>query len=148
MTARSKPATAPVTVALLVTHATLALAAITASILGVVARTPARLRRMATWLFGAVVAQTLVGDVLYPFYLREAKPVLAKLSAGSRSVADVFDVKEHLAFFALVLAVGVFVLTRREPRATPFVRMLFGCAHGAVIVVAILGAVVASVATP
>lgn len=136
------------TLLLLAVHAALGFTAVTVSILGVVTKTPARMRTMATWLFITVVTQTLVGDVLYPIYLRDVKPILATLSAGSRSVADIFDVKEHLAFFALVLAIGVFVLTRTEPRPTPFLRTLFGCAHGAVVVVGVLGLVVASVGTP
>ncbi len=103
---------------------------------------------MATWLLAVVAAQTAVGDLLYPMYLRRAKPALRVLAAGSRSAADVFDVKEHLAFFALVLTIGVFALTRTEPKPTALVRVLFGSAHGAIVIVAVLGLVVASLKTP
>jgi hypothetical protein len=137
-----------VSLLLLVVHTVLAGAAIVVSILGVQSRTAARARRMATALFATVAVQSLVGDVLYPIYLSRAKPLLVRLEAGSRSVADVFDVKEHLAFFALVFSIGVFVLTRTEPKPTTFHRLLFGCAHGAIVLVAALGLVVASVRTP
>ena len=80
--------------------------------------------------------------------MRTTKPALRALSAGSRSVADVFEVKEHLAFLALVLALGAFVLSRRDPRATPLLRVLFGSAHGAIVLTATLGLVVASLRTP
>ncbi len=93
-------------------------------------------------------AQTTVGDVLYPIYLRTAKPTLRGFSAGSRSVADVFDVKEHLAFFALVLAIAAFVLTRTEPKPTPLLRVLFEYSRRGVILVAALGFVVWSIKAP
>jgi hypothetical protein len=137
-----------VTVALLVVHAVLGLTALVASVLGVQARTPARARWVASLLVGAVVLQTLAGDVLYPAYLRTAKPVLAALAAGSRSGADLFDVKEHLAFFALALTLGAFVQTRTDPKPTPLLRVLFGGAHAAIVLVATLGLAVASLRTP
>jgi hypothetical protein len=136
------------TVALLIVHAILALTAATVSVLGVQARTPERVRSVGSWLLGAVGLQTAVGDVLYPIYLRTAKPALRALSAGSRSAADIFEVKEHLAFLALVLAIGAFVVSRSEPKPTIFVRVLFGGAHGAIVLVATLGLVVASLRTP
>jgi hypothetical protein len=129
-------------------HAALATTAIIASVLGVQARTPERVRSMGAWLLGAVGAQVAVGGVLYPTYLRTAKPALAGLSAGSRSASEIFEVKEHLAFVALVLALGAFVVSRSEPKPTPFVRLLFGGAHGAIVIVATLGLVVASLRTP
>ena len=133
---------------LLVAHAALGVAAITISILCVQARTATRARALSTWLLGVVAAQTVVGDVLYPAYIVRAKPLLKALAAGSRSVADVFEVKEHLAFFVLVFALGAFVLARREPKPTALLRVLFGCAHGLIILVAVLGLVVASVKMP
>jgi hypothetical protein len=136
------------TVALLALHACLALAALTTSVLGVQARSPERARAMASLLLTSVGVQTVVGDVLYPMYLRNAKPALRALSAGSRSVADVFEVKEHLAFLALVLALGAFVVTRTEPKPTTFLRALFGGAHGAIALTATLGLVIASLRTP
>lgn len=133
---------------LLILHATLAAGAVVASVLGVQARTSDRARLMATILLATVTAQTVVGDVLYPIYLRSAKPTLRTFSDGARSVADVFDVKEHLAFFALVFSIGAFILTRKEPKPTIFLRVLFGGAHGAIVLVAALGLVVASIKTP
>lgn len=136
------------TTLLLGCHAFFALVAITVSILGVQARTPERARTMGLWLFAAVGAQTVLGDFLYPFYLRSVKPVLGAMVAGRRSAAEIFEVKEHLAFFALVLATAAFAVTRSEPRPTPFVRVLFGGAHAAIVLVATLGLVVASLRTP
>jgi hypothetical protein len=136
------------TVTLLLLHAILALTAVTVSVLGVQARSPERVRLMALLLLAAVVAQTTVGDVLYPMYLRTAKPALRALSAGARSAADLFEVKEHLAFFALVLSLGAFVLSRTEPKPTTLVRVLFGGAHGLIVLVATLGLAVASMRTP
>ncbi len=133
---------------LLVAHTVLATASVTVSVLGVQAKTSARSRLVAGWLFAAVAAQTVVGALLYPVYLRRTKPVLRQLVAGARSVADVFDVKEHLAFVALTLTIGVFVLTRAEPKPSPLVRVLFGSAHAAIVVVAVLGLVVASLRAP
>ncbi len=126
----------------------LAAIAVVTSVLGASARTAARARSLASALCAAVVAQTIVGDVIYPAYLERAKPVLKTLAAGSRSLAEAFDVKEHLAFLALAGALGVFVLTRTAPKPTALVRTLFGCTHAAIVVVAILGIVVASVKTP
>jgi hypothetical protein len=131
-----------VTGLLLVFHALFGSAAIVASVLGVQAR------RVAGWLFAIVGAQTAIGDVLYPLYLRGAKPALRAMTAGARSAADVFEVKEHLALLALVCAAGVFLVTRREPKPDLVVRMLFGCTHGAVVIVAVLGLVVASLRLP
>ncbi len=135
--------------AYLALHGLLALTSIVASVLGVLARMPARARAMASYLLASVTLQTFVGDLLlYPLYLRSAKPVLQTLAGGSRSAADVFEIKEHLAFFVLALTIGVYVVTRREPKPTVFVRVLFGCTHGAIILVATLGLVVASLRTP
>jgi hypothetical protein len=136
------------TTALLVLHAFLAITSAIASVLGVQARTPERVRSMASVLLASVSSQTVVGDVLYPIYLRSAKPALRAMSAGSRSVADLFEIKEHLAFFALVSTIGVFVITRREPKPTAVVRVLFGSAHGMIVIVATLGLALASVRTP
>ena len=135
-------------VILLVIHATLACAAITLSILGVVTKTTERIRRLAGCLFAAVGLQTLIGDVIYPFYLVRTKPILVTLHAGSRSVADIFDVKEHFAFFALVLVIGLFAITRASAKPTSLVRTIFGCAHGCIVIVTVLGAVVASMRMP
>ena len=129
---------------LLVLHALLASAAVVLSILGVQARRSDRSKRIASWLLAAVGAQTVIGDVLYPSYLREAKPLLKAMVAGSRSAADIFEVKEHLALLALVCTVGAFVVTRKEPKPDFVVRTLFGCAHGTLIIIAVLGLVVAS----
>jgi hypothetical protein len=137
-----------VTVLLLIFHATLALVTIVVSVLGVQARTATRARAVSTALLVVVGAQTVAGDLLYPIYITHAKPTLKALAAGSRSVAEVFEVKEHLAFFALVFTIGAFVLTRGEPKPTPLLRLLFGCVHGVVVVVTVLGLVVASVKTP
>jgi hypothetical protein len=136
------------TTVLLTLHGLLALVAVTVSVLAVQARTPERVRATASFLLGALGAQTVVGDVLYPLYLRTAKPALRALSAGSRSVAEVFEIKEHLAFVALVLALGAFVVSRREPKPTALLRVLFGGAHGAIVLTATLGLVVASLRTP
>lgn len=126
-------------VLLLVVHALGATAAIILSILGVQARRAD---------FATVSAHTLVGGVLYPVYLRGAKPVLKTMTASARSAADVFEVKEHLALIAPVCAVGVFVVTRKEPKPDFVVRTLFGCTHGALVIVAVLGLVVASLRLP
>jgi hypothetical protein len=136
------------TTALLILHALLGTAAIVVSLLGVQARAPEKTRSLASVLLGVVALQTVAGDVLYPIYLRTAKPALRALSAGSRTAAEIFEVKEHLAFLALVFVIGAFVLTRTEPRPNPLLRVLFGCAHGTIIVVAVLGLVVASLRTP
>ena len=129
-------------------HVALAAAAVIVSMLGVQARTAARARRAATALLVTVVAQTFVGDFLYPLYLEHTKPRLQMLASGARSVADVFDVKEHLAFFTLVLAIGAFSLTRTDSKPGPLLRVMFGCAHGGIILVAALGLVVASIGAP
>jgi hypothetical protein len=131
-----------------VIHATLAGTAITISIIGVVTKASERIRRLASLLFVTVIMQTVVGDVIYPIYLARTKPVLVTLNAGSRSIADIFDVKEHLAFFALVLVIGLFALTRASAKPTPLVRTIFGCVHGCIVLTAVLGAVVASVRMP
>ncbi len=136
------------TILLLLVHATLALSAITVSVLGVQARRSDRSRSLAGWLLGIVAAQTLVGDVIYPIYLRTAKPALRAMAAGARSAADIFEVKEHLAFIALACALGAFVITRTEPKPDTFLRVLFGSAHGAIVLVAVLGLVVASLRLP
>jgi hypothetical protein len=136
------------TALLLVVHAALALSAITISILGVQARRSDRSRSLAAWLLAVVGTQTIVGDVLYPTYLRTAKPALRMLTAGARSAADIFEVKEHLAFVALACAIGAFVITRTEPKPDALVRVLFGSAHGAIVLVAVLGLVVASLRLP
>ena len=122
--------------------------AVVTSVLGAAARSAARVRVLSSALCAAVVAQTMVGDVLYPAYIEHAKPVLETLSAGSRSLADAFEVKEHLAFFALASALGLFVLTRTASKPTALVRTLFACTHAAIILAAVLGLVVASVKTP
>jgi hypothetical protein len=136
------------TIALLIGHGVLAALAIVISILGVQTRVPERARKLATWLLVVVGLQTALGDVLYPIYVVHAKPVLATLHAGARSVADLFDVKEHLAFFALVFTLSVFVLSRSQRRTGPLLRVLFGCAHGSIVLVAVLGLAVASVKLP
>jgi hypothetical protein len=136
------------TFALLLLHGVLALGAVVVSVLGVQARSAERVRAMAALLLAVVVSQTVVGDVIYPLYLRTAKPVLRALTAGARSPAELFDVKEHLAFVALALALGAFVVSRTEPKPTLFVRVLLGGAHGAIVLVAVLGLAVASMRTP
>jgi len=135
--------------ALLAGHGGLALLLVVVSVLAVQARTTERLKRTTSVLLALVLAQTVVGDVLYPIYLRAAKPSLRVLEAGSRSVADVFEVKEHLAFFALVLALGA-CLVARQGRAQPgpLVRVLVAGAHAAIVLVATLGLVVASMRLP
>ncbi len=133
---------------ILVVHALIGSAAIVASVLGVQAWRADRSKRIAGWLFAVVGVQTVIGDVLYPLYLRGAKPALRAMAAGSRSAADVFEVKEHLALLALVRAAGVFVVTRKEPKPDLVVRTLFGCTHGAIVIVAVLGLVVASLRLP
>jgi hypothetical protein len=127
----------------------LAATVVVASVLAVQARSVERFRRSVSMLLAALVAQTLAGDLLYPTYLRRAKPILRALSAGSRSAADVFDVKEHLALLALVLTLGAFFAARGEGvKVGPFLRVLVGSAHGAIILVAALGLVVASLKQP
>ena len=88
------------------------------------------------------------GRPLYTFYLKSTKPVLKDFASGGRSVADAFDVKEHLAFLALVMATGAFVLTRNRPKPTSLVRVLVSGAHGAVVLTAAIGLIVPSIKTP
>ena len=133
---------------LLLLHGALGLSAVVVSVLCVQARRSDRTQRLGAWLVAVVGAQVSVGAVLYPFYLRRAKPALLGLVAGGRSAADIFEVKEHLAFIALACALGAYVVTRSEPKPDLFVRTLFGCAHGAIIIVAVLGLVVASLRLP
>jgi hypothetical protein len=134
---------------LLLAHGLLAAAVVIASVFAVQARSLERFRRYVSILLATLVAQTLAGDVLYPTYLRNAKPVLRAHSAGSRTAADVFDVKEHLAFLALVLTFGAFFGARGEGvKVGPFLRTLVGSAHGAIVLVAALGLVVASLKQP
>lgn len=133
---------------LLVLHGGAALALVVVSVLAVQARSAERLKRLSSILFALVVTQTIAGDVLYPLYLRTAKPALRALEAGGRTPADLFEVKEHLAFFALVLAIGAFVSTRSAANPGPLPRTLVAGTHAAIVTVAILGLAVASLRLP
>lgn len=145
-TRRGRPLNPP----LLVTHGLLAAGLVVASVFAMRARQAERMRRATAVLLALVVAQTVAGAVLYPTYLRDVKPALVALHAGSRPVADAFEVKEHFAFFALVLTLGAFLAARRvgSGEVGPILRVLVGGAHAATMIVAILGLVVASVRLP
>jgi len=133
---------------LLVAHGLLAFAALVVSILGVRARVADQARRFGTALFTVVATQSLLGYVMYPRYVASAKPALQALSTGARSVADVFEVKEHLAFCALVLTIGAFIVSRSPDKPGALSRVLFGGAHATIVIVVVLGLVAASIKMP
>ena len=139
----------PMTTLLLVAHGGLAAALVIVSVFTVRARSAERLRKTTSLLLCLLAAQTVLGYVLYPLYLREVKPALHALNAGARSVADIFEVKEHLAFFALAMTLGAFYAARDEVgEAGPIVRVLVAGAHAAIVIVVTLGLVVASMRLP
>ncbi len=136
------------TLAIGIVHAVLAASAVVASLLAVMARTPARIRSRVSVSACIVVLQTIVGDAFYLPYLRSAKPVLLGLKSTGRSVADLFDVKEHLAFVVLATTLGAVLLVREEAKSTNVLRVLLGTAHGGTVLVAALGLACASIRTP
>lgn len=91
-----------------------------------------------------VTMTTLGGWVLYPGYRAVDKP---RLLQGAFEVAMLFETKEHLAFYALVLAWGGCALVFGPARAVGarrIARLCFGAAAGLAVTVGILGSMVAS----
>lgn len=66
-------------------------------------RSTTRALRVARWAAVLVVMQNVLGWALYPSYRAAIKP---RLRVEAASAALVFETKEHLAFFCLVLVVG------------------------------------------
>ncbi len=134
------------TTTILTLHAVLGILSVVTSVFAVKSRAPAALRRWTGRLFFVLCAQEALGDALYPTYLRVAKPALVLLTTGSRSAADLFDVKEHLAFFALVLGAGAAVAARDS--AGPIARTLTTLTHATIVLTATLGLAVSSLKLP
>jgi hypothetical protein len=89
-------------------------------------------------LTGTVVA----GWALYPEYRRADKPLLLQ---HQFAVAQLFETKEHLAFFALILGwTGCALVFAAEGEARRLARMCFGLAAGLVLVIGVLGSLVGS----
>jgi hypothetical protein len=99
---------------------------------------------LATTLLTATV---VAGWVLYPGYRRVERPPLFQLAP---QVAYLFESKEHLAFFALVLAWAgcALVFVPAEPAARRLARFSFGAAAAISLVVGVLGSIVASTPVP
>lgn len=66
-------------------------------------RSAARARRVALAAAALVVTQNALGWALYPSYRAAIKP---RLQVEAPAAALVFETKEHLAFFCLVLSIG------------------------------------------
>lgn len=110
------------------------------------ARTPGgKLRPGTRW--SVALAATLVtgtfaaGWVLYPGYRQVDKP---RLLQGAFPIAQLFESKEHLAFYAVVLAWGGCALVFAAPSARAAARVCFGAAAVLTLLVGVLGSVVAS----
>ncbi|MES2644864.1 MAG: hypothetical protein V4850_35585 [Myxococcota bacterium] len=88
-----------------------------------------------------VTITTLGGWWLYPGYRVVDKP---RLLQGAFEVAMLFETKEHLAFYALVLAWGGCALVFGPPGGRRVARLCFGASAALAVTVGILGSMVAS----
>lgn len=109
-------------------------------------RTPGgKLRPGTRWsvaLATALVTGTFAaGWALYPGYRQVDKP---RLLQGAFPIARLFESKEHLAFYAVVLAWGGCALVFAVPGARGAARACFGGAAALTLLVGILGSIVAS----
>ncbi|MDP2317664.1 MAG: hypothetical protein Q8P41_32560 [Pseudomonadota bacterium] len=107
----------------------------------------ARLRAGTRWSVALATAlvtlTTFAGWWLYPGYRATEKP---RLLQEAFPVALLFETKEHLAFYALVLAWAGCALVFGPAGAASrrIARLCFGASAGLVIVVGVLGTVVGS----
>ena len=76
----------------------------------------------------------------------EKNPMLQRIYGTAWETRDAL--KEHLAFLALVLALGSFFMARSERTPGPLTRVLVASTHAAIVLVATLGLVVASLRLP
>lgn len=99
---------------------------------------------LATALLTATVA---AGFGLYPGYRAHDKPLLL---IEAFPVAQLFETKEHLAFYALALGWSGCALAfhGHDARARRLARRCFGLAAALAFTVGLLGSVVASVSLP
>ncbi|MDP2305130.1 MAG: hypothetical protein Q8P18_03805 [Pseudomonadota bacterium] len=93
-----------------------------------------------------VTATVSAGWGLYPGYRAVDKP---RLLRGAFEVALLFETKEHLAFYAMVLAWGGCALVfgpapASSPAARRIARLFFGASAALAVTVGVLGSVVAS----
>ncbi len=115
---------------------------------------PGRALRPGTrWSVGlatALVTATVLGGWwLYPGYRAADKPRLLQEAFG---VAMLFETKEHLAFYALVLAWGGCALVfgtgsparPMSPASRRTARLCFGASAGLAVTVGVLGSIVGS----
>lgn len=98
---------------------------------------PPGLRRGLGWSTALAaslsVAAFVSGWLLYPGYREDTKPALL---VKAPTIASAFEVKEHLAFYALCLAItGAGLVWRGGPWARPYART-------ALVLAAVLGLVV------
>lgn len=107
-------------------------------------RGTARLRRGTRWaaaLATALVTITVVGGwLLYPGYRTGHK---RELLHGAMWLARLFETKEHLGFYALVLALAGGVLAT-VPEGRPSARVCYGAAGALAVVTGVLGSLVAA----
>lgn len=110
-------------------------------------RGTARLRPGTRWsvvLATALVTLTAAGGwLLYPGYRAGHKQELLR---DAFPIAQLFESKEHLAYYAVVLAWTGCVLVWAAPEggARRLARFAFGASAGLTLVVGVLGSVVAS----
>lgn len=99
-----------------------------------------RARTVALYATMLLAALDGIGWALYPSYRQAVKP---RLRLDVPTAAVVFETKEHLAWFALVLAVAgtVTLYARQDPRAA---RVSLGLALGCGLVAAGIGVYVAA----
>lgn len=96
---------------------------------------------------GLLTATVLGGWWLYPGYRAADKP---RLLRDAFEVALLFETKEHLAFYALVLAWGgcALVLANERGPVSPasrrIARLLFGASAALAVTVGVLGSIVGS----
>ena len=110
---------------------------------------PSPLARLAAAMAGGITLLVAsFGAVLYPSYRAGVKPGLVR---GALPLAKLFESKEHIGFFAAVLALGaagLLLSAPRSPAARRAARWMFGLAALCAAITAALGMVVASGAHP
>ena len=105
-------------------------------------------RVAAALVAGLIALATLAGWWLYGAYRREIKPTLALYRL---EVALAFEVKEHLAFFCLVLTLCGVAALLSSPGHAPTLRLarwMFALAWLCGVVAATLGLLVSASAAP
>ncbi len=109
---------------------------------------PGRAARIACYLATlAVVLVNVMGWVVYPDYRIEIKPVLY---AADPLLGDLFEVKEHLAWYSLAFAAAGAAVTWfgrdvRDERFRSAIRLTYTFSAALVLVVAAIGVYLSSI---